>query len=204
MTRYIRRGIFLASLVPLLAALIICPGVAYPAEWTNPPEIDMQDCIPVKTSIVPNPLSAVPNDLVLVTSYEEKSDTRKPPEKALYFLQSMLVDQEQQTELVYFTALVVSISTEDHGFRRLLNWVLVDTDDDGQVDQAAFRELEISSSGEKTIVSEAQATNEEMAVLQPYYEEMADNLNSKADSKIPENCNQQATPVAGSILPRSS
>ena len=182
---------FLASLVRLLVALIVWRGVACAAEWPPPPEIDLQDCIKVERTMRPNPFSTEPNDLVLVTSYEEKNDSEKSPERALYLLRSMSVDQEHQTELVYFTALIVNISTEDHEVRRLAYWVLADTDDDGQVDQAAFRELEISSSGEKTIVSEVQATNEEMAALQPYYEEMAGNLDSKADSKTPENCNQQ-------------
>ena len=173
------------SLAALLTASAGWAAIAPAADWTDPPAIDMQDCIRVEKSLGRNPFSTAPNDIAQVTSYEEKRDEAvHPPDKALYLVNGILVDRDRQTEIVYFTALIVTIGRDDREVRRASYWVLADTDGDGRLDKGVLREKEISGTGDEALVTEAQATDEQLAVLQTYYEEASDNLSSKADSEV--------------------
>ena len=139
------------GLLTTLSVWAVWAGIAHSAGWTDPPAIDMQECVQAHRFMGPNPYSAVPNDFALVTSYQEtRADSTKTPDKAFYLLNSVLVDQQHQTGVVYFSSLIVNLSRggEEHA-RQVWFWILADTDGDGKLDRAVFRETELSSSGGK-------------------------------------------------------
>ena len=172
-----------------LSACTLQSVVAHPEGWKDP-AIALQDCIPVERAIGKNPLSDAANDFALVTMYREKhGEPAKAPDNALYLVKGVLLDQEHQAQVVYFSALIVNVSREDHELRRVSNWVLADTKSDGKLDKAIYREKMVTSSGDETVDFEAQATSEQIAILQAYYEEAIRKFNSKANSELPESCN---------------
>jgi hypothetical protein len=187
--------LFLSLSVPLLLLLSLntCTlqgVVAHPAGWTYPPEIELQDCVPVERAIGKNPVSGAANDFALVTVYQEKhGEPSKAPDNALYLVNGVLLDQERKAQVVYFSALVVNVSRDDHKLRRVSDWILADTRSDGKLDKAIYREKKITSSGDETIDFEVQATSEQIANLQAYYEKTIHKLNSRANNDLPESCN---------------
>jgi hypothetical protein len=181
----------LLFLLPL-SACTLQSVVAHPAVWRNPPPIALQDCVPVERAIGKNPLSDAANDFALVTMYREKhGEPAKAPDNALYLVKGVLLDQEHQAQVVYFSALIVNVSRKDHELRRVSYWVLADTKSDGKLDKAIYREKMVTSSGDETVDFEAQATSEQIVILQAYYEDAIHKLNSKANSELPESCNPE-------------
>ena len=179
-----------------VVAVFVWVGWALPAlaaDWPDPPVMDMQECVQVQRFMGPNPYSSVPNDFSLVTAYQENGPgSAQAPEKAFYLLNSVLVDQQHETGVVYFSSLIVNIARTDHDTRRVSFWMLADTDGDGKLDKAVYRETETAGPGEEKTVSEAQATDDQLAVLQRYYDQASSKLNAKAeDREEPETCDRQ-------------
>ena len=177
-----------------LSACMAWVGIVYPAEWRDPPVIEMDECIPVERSITKNPFSDAPHDFALVTKYQERGEqAAKTSDKTLYLVNGIFLHHARQSPVVYFTAVIIDITIEDQGLRRISHWVLADTKSDGKMNRALFREKQVSNSGEESIVSEVQGSEEEIAALQTYFERGDRNLNSKADGNLPENCDKEGT-----------
>jgi hypothetical protein len=190
-TAIARRQPLAFGFLTALSIWYIWCGAAHAAGWTDPPAINLEDCIRVNRFMGPNPYSSVPNDFALVTSYQESHPVSgKAAETSFYLLNSVVVDQQGQTGVVYFSSLIVNVSRPDNDTRRVSFWVLADTDGDGKLDKAVFRESEVSSSGEETRLSESVADEQQLAVLQAYYEDAAGRLASKAESEPSDTCLQ--------------
>ncbi len=192
-TAMARRQPLAFGLLAALSVWFIWCGAVHAAEWTDPPAINLEDCIRVNRFMGPNPYSSVPNDFALVTSYQENHPgAAQAPDTSFYLLNSVIVDQQGEKGVVYFSSLIVNVSRQnsDNGTRRVSFWILADTDGDGKLDKAVFRESEVSSSGEETRLSESVADEQQLAVLQAYYEDAAGRLASKADTEPSDTCLQ--------------
>jgi hypothetical protein len=186
-----RREPLAFGLLTALCIWLVWCGVVHAAEWTDPPAMDLEDCIRVNRFMGPNPYSSVPNDFALVTSYQENHNgSATAPDTSYYLLNSVLVDQQGRTGVVYFSSLIVNVSRPDDDARRVSFWVMADTNGDGRLDKAVFRESEVSSSGEETPLSESIADERRLTVLQAYYEDAAGRLASKADTEPSDTCLQ--------------
>lgn len=189
-----RREPLTFGLLTALSIWFLWCGVVHAAEWTDPPAIKLEECIRVNRFMGPNPYSSVPNDFALVTSYQENHPgSAKAPDTSFYLLNSVLVDQQGQTGVVYFSSLIVNVSRPNDDARRVSFWVLADTDGNGKLDKAVFRESEISSNGEESRLSESVADVQQLATLQAYYEDAAGRLASKADTEPADTCLQAKT-----------
>ncbi len=174
------------GILPLMLGCVTLDGVAHSTGWKAPP-IEMQDCIQLGRAIGPNPFSRDPNDLALVTTYEEM-ESPAADKKTLLMVNGILLDEVRHQQIVYFSALVLKISHREHDLSKVSSWILADTKADGIIDKALFQEKVVTDSGDESTVSEVEGTKGEIANLQIYYQKAVRMMNAKARSKPPESC----------------
>ena len=175
------------GILPLMLGCMTMGGVAHSTEWKDPPPIEMQDCIQVDRAIGPNPFSDDPNDLALVTAYEEK-ESQDTDKKAFLLVNGIFLDQVRRLQVVYFSAVVVNISHRENDIGKVSYWILADTKSKGRIDKALYREKVVTNSGAESTVSEVEGTKEQIARLQAYYERAVRMMSAKAESEQAENC----------------
>ena len=175
------------GILPLLLGCMTMGGIAHSIGWKDPPPIEMQDCIPVERAIGPNPFSDDPNNLALVTAYEEK-ESQATEKKEFLLVNGIFLDQVRHVQIVYFSAVVVNIGHRENDIGKASYWILVDTKSTGKVDKALYREKIVTNSGEESTIFEMEGTQEQIASLQNYYEHAVRTINAKAEREPPASC----------------
>ena len=165
----------------------------------DPPAIDLQNCIQVKNAIGPNPNSPVPNDFLVVTKYEEKSDETGvmkeglKPGRALnmYLVISALVSPENPAVGIAHGAVLevkISILDANSSMETVRRWILSDENGDGTIDHADFRE-DVAVEGKGKISSnKMNFPDNRLQELQTYFEKAVLALKSRTKEGLGEGC----------------
>jgi hypothetical protein len=173
-------------------------GLARAAEWEELPPLIFQEFVEVETVIAPNPYSEEENDFLVVTKYEEGekagggSEPQGPraPMKSLnmYLVTGLLLMEGGDVGIPYHSSLIVSLRSADPKppGQTIQQWVLSDSDGDGELDEARFQKITTTAEGNKVRSGPVEAPQDGVRKYQTYYEAASRELNSKADISLSE------------------
>jgi hypothetical protein len=193
------------GVVFLGAAAIAVSGIAPATELSSRsfsvkdlPPIALENCLEVQKLMGRNPFSSVPNDYLLVTKYEEKSEEAGGINKGLipgralniYLLRGLLVSKNHAVAIVHDSVLIVKVSTTtaDTSGETDREWILIDSNGDRNIDRGIFRET-VRGKGKSPIGSnEVAIPKDHLQKLQAYYERAAMTLDARAAEGFREGC----------------
>jgi hypothetical protein len=162
------------------------------------PPIALENCIEVQKLLGRNPFSRIPNDYLLLTKYEEKSEEAGGVNKGLipgralniYLLRGVLLSKNHAIAIVHDSVLIVKVSTirADTSGETVREWILIDSNGDRNIDTGIFRET-VPGKGKSPIVSnEVAIPKDRLRKLQTYYEKAARTLDARAAKGFREGC----------------
>jgi hypothetical protein len=193
------------GIVFLGVAAIAVSGIAPATEGSSKsfslkdlPPIALENCIEVQKLLTRNPFSRIPNDYLLVTKYEEKSEDAGGINKGLipgralniYLLRGVLLSKNHAIGIVHDSVLIVKISTvrADASGETVREWILIDSNGDRHIDKGIFRET-VQRKGKSPIgLNEVAIPKDRLQRLQAYYEKAAMTLDARAAEGFREGC----------------
>ena len=196
----IRIGVLFAGVVMILSACALATD-RFPVSSSlkDPPAIELQTCIQVQQAVSSNPLSPMPNDFLIITKYEEKSNEPGAMKKGLkpdsafnmYLVLAFLAPPEnQEVTITHGTVLIVKvITTQVVSSRETVHqWIFVDKDGDQNIDRAVFRETITEEAKEPVSKYEAKFPQDRLPEFQTYYEKAVLILSNKMEQGHEEGC----------------
>jgi hypothetical protein len=190
-----------AHLIILVAGLITFFPAAKPvsaADWEELPPLVFQEYVEVETVIAPNPYSERSNDFLVVTKYEEgekagaagnkhNSGAEKPITSLnVYLVTGLILLDGGEVGIPYHTSLIVSLRStgKKSSGQTVQQWVLSDSDGDGELDEARFQKVATNTDGNTIRSGPVEIPQDRIRNYQAYYEEASRELNSKADISL--------------------
>ena len=174
--------------VPALIVALLWSSAAHPAEWPDPPPVDIDACAVVNQKVTPNPTAPTPDSYVLVTRYAADlglpaPGTTRPPKLTTGLIDTLGVSP--QTGVGRTCSLVVSAPADDRSGS--YQGALVDVNGDGRVDRAQVFALEQDEFGRLTL-GVSDAPEDRRDALQGYFDDVAEQLLAAAGREIPDVC----------------
>lgn len=180
----------------LFLAIFSASGLAFAAEeWEDLPKLIFRENVEVETVIGPNPYSEQDNDFIVVTKYEEegekggalgKREGSRQSMKVLnvYLVTGLIVLDGGEMGIPYHTSLIVSLKSADKkpSGQTVQQWVLSDSDNDGQLDQVRFQKVTKGVKGETLKKGPVDILGDRVKSYQAYYDEASRELNNKAEN----------------------
>lgn len=190
-----KRAICSLSVFIFLAICSATGSAAAADDWEDLPELIFQEYVEIETVVGPNPYSEKDNDFIVVTKYEEEGEKagalgkREGPRDQMrslnvYLVTGLIVLDGGEMGIPYHSSLIVSLKSANKRVsgQTVQQWVLSDSDNDGQLDQGRFQKITRGTGGETLKKGPVEILGDKLKSYQAYYDEASRELNSKAEN----------------------
>jgi len=190
-----KRAICSLSVFIFLAICSATGSAAAADDWEDLPELIFQEYVEIETVVGPNPYSEKDNDFIVVTKYEEEGEKAGAPGKRkgsgdqtrslnVYLVTGLILLDGGEMGIPYHSSLIVSLKSANKKVsgQTVQQWVLSDSDNDGQLDQGRFQKITRGTGGETLKKGPVEILGDKLKSYQAYYDEASRELNSKAEN----------------------
>ena len=190
-----KRAICTLSVFIFLAISSATGSAVAADDWEDLPELIFQEYVEIETVVGPNPYSEKDNDFIVVTKYEEEGEKAgalgkrggsRDQSKSLnvYLVTGLIVLDGGEMGIPYHSSLIVSLKSANKKVsgQTVQQWVLSDSDNDGQLDQGRFQKITRGREGETLKKGPVDIPGDKLKSYQAYYDEASRELNSKAEN----------------------
>ncbi|RJR31242.1 MAG: hypothetical protein C4576_32110 [Desulfobacteraceae bacterium] len=195
MEEMMKRAIYTLSTLVFLTIFFAAATAVAADDWDDLPELVFQEYVEIETVVGPNPYSEKENDFIVVTKYEEEGEKggttgnmRGTLDQArslnVYLVTGLIILEGGETGIPYHTSLIVSLKSSEKApsGQTLQQWILSDSDNDGQLDQGRFQKVTKGAEGQTVKKGPIEIPADRIRSYQTYYDDASRELNSKAEN----------------------